>query len=247
MACRLEEYITELSKQVDPEVAKQLQGLIGKESGKRPEFDKLPKYVDGQKTMVYAGIGSRETPTEVLELMTKAAKFLADKGYKLQTGKTFNDKEEGADKAFSDGTSNKELFGPESANNTTKAIAKELHPAPQHLKTGGLNLMARNTNQVFGKNLDTPVDFVLFYAKETSNPLRPKGGTGQAVEMARRKGIPTINMADTDRRKQLTAAIKKGKTSLETTTEQTKSQTGTIHLKDRTKAEKDAIERLENC
>ena len=31
MACRLEEYITELSKQVDPVVAKQLQGLIGKE------------------------------------------------------------------------------------------------------------------------------------------------------------------------------------------------------------------------
>ena len=52
--------------------------------------------------------------------------------------------------------------------------------------------MARNTNQVFGKNLDAPVDFVLFYAEETDNPLRPKGGTGQAVEMARRKGIPTI-------------------------------------------------------
>jgi len=55
--------------------------------------------------------------------------------------------------------------------------------------------MARNTNQVFGTNLNIPADFVLFYAEETSNPLRPKGGTGQAVEMARRKGIPTINMA----------------------------------------------------
>ena len=63
--------------------------------------------------------------------------------------------------------------------------------------------MARNTNQIFGDNLDTPVDFVLFYAEETNNPLRPKGGTGQAVEMARRKGIPTINMADTNWKNQL--------------------------------------------
>lgn len=56
--------------------------------------------------------------------------------------------------------------------------------------------MARNTFQVFGKKLDTPVDFVLFYAEETENPLRPKGGTGQAVEMARRNGVPTINMSE---------------------------------------------------
>ena len=26
----------------------------------------------------------------------------------------------------------------------------------------------------------------MFYAEETKDPLRPKGGTGQAVEMARR-------------------------------------------------------------
>jgi len=37
--------------------------------------------------------------------------------------------------------------------------------------------------------------------------MRPKGGTGQAVEMARRKGIPTINMADANWREQLKAAI----------------------------------------
>ena len=63
--------------------------------------------------------------------------------------------------------------------------------------------MARNTNQVFGENLNTPVDFVLFYANETPGSIRPQGGTGQAVEMARRKGIPTINMQDADWRTQL--------------------------------------------
>lgn len=183
-----------------------------------PEFNKLPEYKEGQKNMTYAGIGSRQTPKEVLKLMTKAADWLASKGYKLQTGTTFRGKEEGADKAFSDGTTNKELFPPESATEVAKTIAKELHPAPQYLKEGGLKLMARNAFQVFGKELDTPVDFVLFYAEETSDPMRPKGGTGQAVEMARRKGIPTINMANKNWRKQLTKAIKKEETDDEVVT-----------------------------
>lgn len=190
----------------------------------RPEFDKLPAYKKGQKTMTYAGIGSRETPKEVLELMTKASTWLAGKGYKLQTGSTFKGKEEGADKAFSDGTKNKELFPPESANEKTIAIAKEVHPAPQNLKVGGLKLMARNTNQVFGKNLDTPVDFVLFYAQET-NTIRPKGGTGQAVEMARLKGIPTINMGDKDWRVQLIAVLKGDKSTNKVDTNVIKEQT----------------------
>ena len=181
----------------------------------RPEFDKLPAYVEGQQNMVYAGIGSRETPKEVLALMTKAATWLEGKGYKLQTGVTFKGKEEGADKAFSDGTKNKELFAPEMATEQTKIIAKEVHPAPQYLKGGGLQLMARNTFQVFGAKLDTAVDFVLFYAEETKDPMRPKGGTGQAVEMARRKGIPTINMANKDWRKELTIVIGKKPTEAE--------------------------------
>lgn len=168
------------------------------------EFSKLPSYTKGQSTKTYAGIGSRSTPDNVLAKMTKVAKYLEDKGYKLQTGKTFYNKEEGADKAFSDGTQNKELFAPESikANSKELKIAEELHPNWKALKEGGKKLMARNTNQVFGKNLDTPVDFVLFYAEEQKG-IRPKGGTGQAVEMARRKGIPTINMIDSDWKQQL--------------------------------------------
>ena len=194
----------------------------------RPEFDKLPAYTEGQQNMAYAGIGSRETPKDVLELMTKAATWLEGKGYKLQTGTTFKGKEEGADKAFSDGTKNKQLFAPEMATEQTKAIAKEVHPAPQYLKGGGLQLMARNTFQVFGAKLDEPVDFVLFYAEETKDPMRPKGGTGQAVEMARRKGIPTINMANKDWRKELTEVIGKKSTEAETKPKQVKMTTNEI-------------------
>ena len=183
-----------------------------KTSRPTPEFDTLPEYVPGQKNMIYAGIGSRKTPPEVITQMTEISNYLDGLGYKLQTGKTFNDKEEGADEAFSKGASNKELFGPEQANAQTIKIAKEIHPAPQNLKPGGLKLMARNTYQIFGSNLDTPVDFVLFYAKEGKG-IRPDGGTGQAVEMARLKGIPTVNMADNNWRVKLQEVLNNKKLS----------------------------------
>lgn len=180
------------------------------DNSNKPLLNTLPNK-SSDPTMTYAGIGSRETPSEVLKQMTEIAKELESRGYTLNTGITFGGKKEGADKAFSDGATKKNLFSPEKQGSRKKeqAIAKEIHPKPEALSEGGLKLMARNTNQIFGDDLDTPVDFVLFYAKEDiSNPLRPQGGTGQAVEIARRKGIPTINMADTNWRNQLEDAIK---------------------------------------
>ena len=159
---------------------------------KTPEFDKLPSYKEGQKNFTYAGIGSRETPSEVLDIMALIARTLNSAGYTLQTGNAI-----GADKAFRDNATNTTVFTPADATDRTREIAKEIHPMGQSLdKKRGLDLHARNTNQVFGSNLDTPVDFVVFYAEESNNPNRPKGGTGQAVELARRKGIPTFNLAD---------------------------------------------------
>jgi len=205
----------------------------------KSEFDKLPNK-SSTPTMTYAGIGSRQTPQKVLNKMTEVAVYLDNMGYTLQTGFTFKNSqsgqdEEGADKAFSDGSKNKILFGPsgirktinkvttqesynDSVTQKSNAIVKEIHPAPSRLTPGAVKLMARNTNQIFGKNLDSTVDFVLFYAEETDNPLRPKGGTGQAVEMARRKGIPTINMADNNWRDQLKAVITKPSLQEETKT-----------------------------
>ena len=163
------------------------------------EFNKLPSK-SSTPTMTYAGIGSRATPQAELEAMTEAAKMLSEKGYTLRSGGA-----KGADTAFEKGTNKKEIFKVGNNPLTTELkIAEEIHPRWGALKSTYVKkLMARNTNQVFGKNLDAPVDFVLFYAEETDNPLRPKGGTGQAVEMARRKGIPTINMADTNWKNQL--------------------------------------------
>lgn len=192
------------------------------ETSATPVFDTLPRK-SSTPTMTYAGIGSRETPPEILEQMTKAAKYLEDQGYTLRSGAA-----EGADTAFEKGvTGKKQIFkGFDKTGEKEIKIAHEIHPnlkgAMESSKKKAIaagkdgeksawavqNLMARNTNQIFGAKLDTPVDFVLFYAKESKNPLRPEGGTGQAVEMARRKGIPTINMADQNWRQQLSDILK---------------------------------------
>lgn len=58
-------------------------------------------------------------------------------------------------------------------------------------------LITYYTYQVFGRNLDEPVDFVICWTKdgkEGHGSERPCGGTGQAVEMASLKGIPVINL-----------------------------------------------------
>lgn len=176
---------------------------------KTPEFDKLPAYKEGQRAMTYAGIGSRETPKEVMALMTKYAKRLAQLGYTLRSGGAT-----GADSAFEAGADKKEIFYAKDATDQTRAIAKEIHPAPSALKPVPLNLMARNTNQLFGKNLDTPVDFVLVWtpdgAESTAERNIKTGGTGQAIDMASRKGIPVFNLAKTDGRARFESFMKSG-------------------------------------
>jgi predicted NAD-dependent protein-ADP-ribosyltransferase YbiA (DUF1768 family) len=171
-----------------------------------PEFDNLPTNVPGQKTMIYAGVGSRETPPKVLKTMAEVGARLEELGYTLQSGDAI-----GADKAFASKVTNKKLFVESHATDQTRAIAREIHPAPGALKGKGLNLMARNTNQVFGENLDSPVDFVLAWTPDGMTQSDPRsrqtGGTGQAIDMASRKGIPVINMANPGWQAELTKIL----------------------------------------
>jgi hypothetical protein len=182
-------------------------GMTNLQSSKE-EFNKLPGK-SSTPTMTYAGIGSRETPKEVMDQMTELAKELESRGYTLRSGGA-----QGADTAFERGaTSKKEIFpGGQKAGEREMKIAREIHPNPQALDNSKnpafvWNLMARNTNQVFGKNLDTPVDFVIAYTQDglidyTKRSIK-SGGTGQAIDMASRKGIPVINLANPNWRQEL--------------------------------------------
>lgn len=205
------------------------------QSGKE-EFDKLPSK-SATPTMTYAGIGSRETPKEVMDQMTELAKELESRGYTLRSGGA-----QGADTAFEKGvTSKKEIFpGAQKSGEREMKIAREIHPNPNALDNSKnpafvWNLMARNTNQVFGKNLDTPVDFVIAYTQDgltdyTKRSIK-SGGTGQAIDMASRKGIPVINLANSNWRQELDRVLSTPTQSIATPVSNTNKPKG-VKVKD---------------
>lgn len=167
-------------------------------------------YKSSTPTMTYAGIGSRETPKEVLDQMSELAMELAHLGYTLNTGDA-----KGADLAFRRAAPNDKVnvFTPADATDETRNIARATHPNPEAVdklvevnkqkygtdKYNPWNLLARNTNQVFGRDLRTPVDFVIAWTKGG----KLVGGTAQALRMAQMRDIPIINLADKNWRSQL--------------------------------------------
>ena len=57
--------------------------------------------------MIYTGIGSRETPSHILQLMTSLARAFSDAGYYLRSGGAH-----GADSAFEEGASKSIIYLP---------------------------------------------------------------------------------------------------------------------------------------
>jgi hypothetical protein len=146
----------------------------------------------------YAGIGSRETPKEVQEKMTGIAERLSLLDYVLYSGGA-----DGADAAFERGATHKKIFLPWKDFNgrledgseyvvppKNLDFVKRFHPKPSGLSSGGLALMSRNTYQVLGPDLKSPVDFVLCWTKDG----KASGGTGQAIRVATHYKIPVFNL-----------------------------------------------------
>lgn len=170
------------------------------------KFKDLPIATGKSKT--YAGIGHRDlggfrepnTNEPVENVMSWIAGELEKFGYTLNSGGA-----KGADAAFEYGVkspAHKNIFTPADATETTRSIAQELHPAHERLQGHALDLYARNTNQVFGRNLACTIDFVVCYTKDgcetATTRSRESGGTGQAIEMADRKGAKVFNMKNPD-------------------------------------------------
>lgn len=148
----------------------------------------------------YAGIGSRETPKEICDLMTQIATILQDK-CSLRSGGA-----DGADLAFEKGITNgnKEIYLPwyKFNNNNSSLyhispkameIANNFHPAWDRLSDGAKKLMGRNTYQILGYNLHVELDpssFVICWTKDG----KASGGTGQAIRIAEAFNIPVYNL-----------------------------------------------------
>lgn len=147
----------------------------------------------------YAGIGARNTPESVLDVMFQLADDLEQYGYVLRTGGAL-----GADTAFFDGVQNKanaELYLPWQGYNEYVTqdvvipieaynLASSYHPNWNHCKNAVKKMHARNNQILFGADLTSPVDFVICYTQSGFIT----GGTGQAIRVAMGHNIPVFNL-----------------------------------------------------
>ena len=167
--------------------------------------------------MIYTGIGSRQTPEDILRGMSILAKLRGQRGDILRSGGA-----DGADDAFergcleADGT--KEIYLPWFKFNGRVAwprrgyrewnkdlegelweLVKEFHPRAMSLSQATCKLMFRNCHQVLGWDLKTPTEQVVFWAPEFKadkfgNICDCSGGTGFAVRLAHRHRIDIFTM-----------------------------------------------------
>ena len=171
----------------------------------------------------YTGVGSRETPKEILDLMREYSCVMALKGWSFRSGGA-----DGADTAFSDGWRNAldkaeiphgEVYLPWDGFNNLRIgntnfilvidkeiirkaqdILKTVHPAYDKLTRGPLALHTRNVFQVLGKDLQTPSKGVVAYAK-TDSKGNLMGGTATAIKIALMHDIPVRNLYKEEDRK----------------------------------------------
>ncbi|MBO9428389.1 hypothetical protein [Sulfitobacter sp. R18_1] len=152
----------------------------------------------------YAGIGSRDLPSHIFDIMVLIGRMMAEDGWTLRSGHA-----KGADIAFEMGCDEaggrKEIFLPKKGFNGSKAeftpLGQEYYelagryydidqgdapwprasdnPKWRHLPDWSTMFHARNTQQIFGKNLDSRTDTVVCYTPEG----KWKGGTAMALRL----------------------------------------------------------------
>jgi hypothetical protein len=155
---------------------------------------------------IYAGIGSRETPPEMLQAMTNIAAQLEVDGWKLRSGHA-----KGADTAFEDGvqdSENQEIHLPWDGYNRgwtsmtgfmvpiptveLVTIAARYHPVWEKLSPTVQMLMMRNVSIILGANLDRFVDMVICWTPGG----KAGGGTGHGIRVAKGYEIPVFDIAN---------------------------------------------------
>lgn len=138
----------------------------------------------------YAGIGSRETPAMIISFMEGAAKALYEKhSFILRSGGA-----RGADSAFEKGCDSvcgtKEIFKAYDATSDAMELASKFHPAWGLCNKLARALHGRNMMILLGKDLQTPVDFIVCWTPGGSIT----GGTGQALRAALVYNIHVFNL-----------------------------------------------------
>lgn len=179
----------------------------------------------------YTGIGSRQTPRDIIILMENIAYKLAQKNYILRSGCAG-----GADSAFETGVKRWDADTSDGWNAPTMAqlyipwtsfvevdpyykdwykvldrmtkkveayqLASETHPAWDKCSKGAKALHARNTFQILGPNLNDPSSFLICWA-EVDKRGNIKGGTATAWNLAKKHSVPCFNLYNDDDKQRL--------------------------------------------
>lgn len=155
----------------------------------------------------YTGVGSRETPDNILFEMRRIAEKMRHMGYTLRSGAA-----PGADTAFEIGAgSDTEIYLPWNGFNghddkdgthinaktmwnirRAYQIAELHHPRWEYLKDSHKALHARNTYQVLGFELNNPSTVLICWSKPLGTGV--SGGTATAVSIAKHYGVPVYNL-----------------------------------------------------
>lgn len=140
--------------------------------------------------MFYTGVGSRQTPQPVLDLMFRVGSFLANRNITLRSGGAI-----GADLAFENGCKSangpRQIFLPtDPISDEQREIARRHHPIFDQLKPYTQRLHSRNVCQVLGPDLKSPSDFPICYTRNGSG----QGGTGQAIRIASTYNVPIFDI-----------------------------------------------------
>jgi hypothetical protein len=170
------------------------------------------------EALIYAGIGSRDTPADVLELIESLASGFAARGWTLRTGGS-----SGADQAFYRGAiaahGRVELYLPwpgfEAASRRSDdarvrtcsrpsddayLLARKFQQTWDALTPASRSLLARDGHQVLGDDLETPVQLIVCWTPDGGldggDPA--SGGTGQALRIAHHRHLPVLNLARAD-------------------------------------------------
>lgn len=130
-------------------------------------------------------VGSRKTPTEILDIMTKLGYKFYKKGYIIRSGGAV-----GADSAFVKNVPKEfqEIYYAQDSNNEVEEIAGKYHRNWKNLNSYIKKLHGRNVFQVLGKDLTKPSIALVCWTPDgcishNTRSIRT-GGTGTAISIA---------------------------------------------------------------
>lgn len=151
----------------------------------------------------YSGVGARDTPQDVMDLMTRLARRQAALGRILRSGRASR----GADLAWEAGAGNrKQIFKAEQKQRQgdyptlEKAyfIASQHHDYWSYMPHVYRELFARNVHIVLGPDLDNPSDHLICWTEDgvfqAKDRTKKTGGTGHTIAVACAYGVPVFNL-----------------------------------------------------